>query len=163
MRLSRAIRSVAVLEAFKGSLVLLAGLGILSLVHRNVHNVAVELILHAHLNPASHYPNIFLDAVNQLTDSKLWLYAFAAASYASLRLMEAYGLWYAKAWAEWLAALSGALYVPIELFELYRSATWLGLALLLVNLFVVAIMLQAVRSRRKVLTRNAVSQETPSK
>ncbi|NDH52090.1 MAG: DUF2127 domain-containing protein [Betaproteobacteria bacterium] len=70
-----------------------------------------------------------------------------AAAYCGIRLAEAYGLWYAKAWAEWLAALSGAIYLPIELFELYQGATWLGLAVLLLNVLVVAIMLLAVRSR----------------
>ena len=149
MRLSRAVRSVAVLEALKGVLVLLAGLGILSLAHRNLDDVAAKLILHAHLDPASHYPSIFRDAVTHLTDSTLWLYALGAATYACFRLFEAYGLWYAKAWAEWLAALSAGLYVPIEVFGLYHRASWLGLALLLVNLLVVALMLQALRRPRE--------------
>jgi len=116
MRSSSAIRSVAVLEAFKGVVVMLAGLGILSLVHRNLQDVAANLILHAHLNPASHYPSIFLDTIHDLNNSKLWRYSAGAASYVSLRFIEAYGLWYTKLWAEWLAALSGAFYVstPIE-------------------------------------------------
>jgi len=144
-----AIRSVALLEAFKGLLVLLGGLGILALFHRNVHDAAVELIRHAHLNPASHYPTIFLDAASQISDSRLWLYALGAACYSSLRLAEAYGLWLSKAWAEWLAASSGAIYVPFEFVELVRTSSLLSLLILTVNLLVVVLMLQALRNRTR--------------
>ena len=155
MRLSDAIRSVAILEALKGLVVLLAGLGLISLVHHNVQEVAAHWIEHAHLNPASHYPRIFLDAASRLTDPKLWLYAAGAAIYAGVSLLEAYGLFRARPWAEWLAALSGGLYVPIELFELYKRVSWPGLLLLVVNLLVVALVLQAVCLRKK-YGRNAV-------
>ena len=80
MRLSSALRSVAVLEAFKGALVLLTGLGLLSLVHRDVHDMAAQLIRHAHLNPASRYPRIFLDLAAHLDDSRMWLLALGAAA-----------------------------------------------------------------------------------
>ena len=151
MRLSSALRSVAILEAFKGALVLLTGLGLLSFVHRDVHDMAAQLIRHAHLNPASRYPRIFLDLAAHLDDSRMWLLSLGAAAYACLRFVEAYGLWYAKAWAEWLAALSGGLYVPIEIFELFVSPSWLGLSVMLVNLLVVALMVKAVRLRRQAL------------
>jgi uncharacterized membrane protein (DUF2068 family) len=145
MRLSEAIRSVAVFEAAKGLLVLIAGFGLLSLVHRDVHALAVQLIAHAHLNPAARYPHIFLDAANHLSDSSLVLYALGAGAYACMRLVEAYGLWLGRGWAQWLAALSSGLYVPVELFELDKHATWLGLGILMVNLAIVVIMLRSVR------------------
>ena len=126
---------------------MLAGFGLLSLVHRDLHALAAQLLVHAHLNPASRYPHIFLDAATHLSDSSLALYAIGAGVYACVRLVEAYGLWFARSWAKWLAALSGGLYVPVELIELYRHATWLGSGVLLVNLLIVAIMLQSVRLR----------------
>jgi len=148
VRLSEAVRVVAIFEAAKGALILLAGLGLLSLVHRDVHALAAQLIAHAHLNPASRYPHIFLDAANHLSDSSLTLYAVGAAAYACVRLVEAWGLWFARSWAEWLAALSGGLYVPVELVELYKHASWLGLGVLLFNLAVVVLMVRTVSLRR---------------
>ena len=85
----------------------------------------------------------------------MWLLAIGAAAYACLRLVEAYGLWYEKAWAEWLAALSGGLYVPIEIFELFVNPGWLGLSVMVVNLLVVALMVKAVRLRRQAGRRSA--------
>ena len=118
--------------------------------------MAAQLIRHAHLNPASRYPRIFLDLAAHLDDSRMWLLALGAAAYACLRFVEAYGLWYEKAWAEWLAALSGGLYVPIEIFELFVSPSWLGLSVMVVNLLVVALMVHAVRLRRQALPQNAM-------
>lgn len=141
MRLSKGLRTVALLEATKGALVLLVGLGLLSLVHHDVQRIGERLISHAHLNPASHYPRIFLNLASQLTDTRLWLMAAAAAGYSLLRFFEAYGLWYARRWAQWFAAISGGVYIPFELLELYKDVSWLSLGLLTLNLAIVAIML----------------------
>lgn len=148
MRSSDAVRAVALFEAAKGALVLVAGFGLVALVHRDAHALAASVIAHAHLNPASRYPRIFLDAVDRVGDGRLLLLAAGAGLYALFRLVEAYGLWRARPWAEWLAALSGAIYLPLELVGLWRDATWLGAAVLLVNALIVAVMLDAVRRRR---------------
>lgn len=148
MHSSEAVRAVAVFEAAKGVLVLVAGFGLLSLLHRDAHALGAQVIAHAHLNPAARYPRIFLDAVDKLSDQRLLMLAAGAGLYASFRLVEAYGLWRARPWAEWLAALSGAVYLPFEAIGLWRDATWLGLGVLLVNALVVAIMADAVRRRR---------------
>ncbi len=144
MRLSSALRTVALLEAAKGALVLLVGFGLLSLIHQDVQQFAERLVTHAHLNPASRYPRIFLDMANRVTDGRLVLLAAGAALYAGVRFIEAYGLWRARPWAEWFAALSGAIYVPFEVLELYRRVTWLSVGAVVVNLSIVAVMLYCV-------------------
>jgi len=65
------VRGIAIIEAIKGLLVLLVGFGLLSLAHRDVEQFAAELVRHAHLNPASHYPHIFIEAATMATDSRL--------------------------------------------------------------------------------------------
>ncbi len=136
-------------EAFKGLVVLLAASGLLALVHRDLNDLAGRLVSYAHLNPAAHYPHIFLDAVSQLQQPRLLWLAAGAALYAAVRLAEAYGLWTDRAWAEWLAALSGGLYVPIEIAELLHRPTGLGAAVLAVNVAVVAVMVKALLQRRQ--------------
>lgn len=56
----RTVQIVALFEGAKGALVLLTGLGLLALIHRNVHQVAEQLVRHLHFNPARQYPRIFL-------------------------------------------------------------------------------------------------------
>ncbi len=139
------VRAVAIFEAAKGTLVLLAGLGLLTLLHRDVEDLAERLVRASHLNPASHYPQIFMDAASRVTDTHLWLMAGAAALYTTVRGVEAYGLWLERRWAEWFALISGGLYIPVEVYELWHRATWIKLAVLAANLAVVLYMAYALR------------------
>ena len=148
MRLSQGIRTVAALEAAKGLVVLLTGFGLFSLLHRDVQHVAEMLVTHAHLNPASHTPRIFLEYAGKLDDTRLLQLAGAALAYSVVRLVEAYGLWFSRAWGEIFAAASGAIYVPFELRELVHRPSLLGFCLLAVNLAVVAFMLYSLRRRK---------------
>lgn len=148
MRLSQGIRTVAAIEAAKGLVVLLTGFGLFALVHRNVQQLAEALVAHAHLNPASHTPRVFLDYAGKLDDAHLMQLAAAALAYSAVRLVEAYGLWYERSWGEGLAAASGAVYLPFELRELVHRPSLLSAGLLIVNLAVVAFMIYSLRQRR---------------
>jgi uncharacterized membrane protein (DUF2068 family) len=127
-------------EFFKGLVVLLAGFGVLSLVHRDVWDVAESFLEWLNVDPDTRYAKVFLNLADQVTDTKLWAVALVAAAYSSLRFIEAYGLWGEKAWAEWLALISGAIYLPFEVYELARRPDWIRLTILVVNLAVVLFM-----------------------
>ena len=141
------VRAVAVYEGIKGVLVLAVASG-LTLVHKDVHAIAMRLVEHAHLDPAAKYPSIFLAAAAHLQDMRLLLLASAALGYVAIHFAEAYGLWHRRAWAEVLAAGSAAIYLPFELYELVRRTTALRLSLLVANTAVVVLMLLALRRRR---------------
>jgi len=151
-----AVRLIALFEAFKGVLVLLVGTGVIALRHKGVYDVALSLLEHAHLNPASRYPHIFLDAASDLQNTRLVVLAAGAACYSALRFVEAYGLLFARGWAEMLAALSGAIYLPFEIAGLLEHRTLLHAGMLLANLVVVvAIMLYALVRKRRALQSKA--------
>ena len=129
---------------------LLAASGLLALVHRNLNDLAAQLVAYSHLNPASKYPHIFLDAVSHLQERRLVWLAVGAATYAVFRLVEAYGLFWERAWAEWLAVVSGGVYVPVEIVELVRKPSLLGFVVLAINVAVVAVMARALMQRRRI-------------
>jgi uncharacterized membrane protein (DUF2068 family) len=132
---------VAVFEAAKGLLVLLAGFGLLSLVHRDAQHAAETIVRHLHLNPARHYPRVFIQAAGGVGSSRLWLLAGGAFAYSLVRFIEAYGLWRLRPWAEWLAIIAGGLYLPVEVYELLRRPTQLKGGILVGNLAIVAYLL----------------------
>jgi uncharacterized membrane protein (DUF2068 family) len=132
------LRVVAVFEGAKGGLVLITGFGLLAFIHRDLHNAAEEVVRHLHLNPARHYPRIFLDAAARVTDTQLWLLALAAFLYAVVRFIEAFGLWHRKRWAAWFGVLSGGVYIPVELIGVARRLSWVKVGILSVNLAIVA-------------------------
>ena len=92
-----------------------------------------EAVRRRHLNPAHHYPEIFIRAAGRLEDSRLVWLASGAFAYAAFRLVEAFGLWHERPWAEWLAIVSAGLYLPVEVFELWKHASILGALLLIGN------------------------------
>jgi uncharacterized membrane protein (DUF2068 family) len=150
MTTATGLRAVAIYEAAKGTLVLVAGFGLLSLVPQDVQYFAEQLISHLHLNPAKGYPRIFIDAASHVTSTRLWLFAGFALGYAAIRWIEAYGLWMGRRWAEWFAVLSGAIYVPAEVYGLLRHVTWTKVLLLTVNVCIVVYLIQVLsRSRRR--------------
>jgi uncharacterized membrane protein (DUF2068 family) len=147
MRSSSGVRVVAGIEALKGLLVLAAGFGVLALVHHPAQAVAERLVQRLHLNPAHHYPRVFLDALGGVTDTQLRWLAAGAGAYALVRFIEAYGLWRARRWAEWFAVVSGGIYVPFELYELTQGVTGLKLAALGINLAIVGYLARVLARR----------------
>jgi uncharacterized membrane protein (DUF2068 family) len=143
------LRMVALYELAKGLLVLLLGLGLLAFLHRDVQEVAEELLLHLHLNPASRIPGIFIRLVDKVSSIDMWFLALGALTYASIRIAEGYGLWYDRAWAEWLGVASGLIYVPFEIYELAKGVTMLKLATFALNILVVAVLADALWRRRR--------------
>ena len=121
---AKGLRFVALFEAAKGGIVLVVGFGLLSLIHKDAQDLAERFVAHLHLNPASHYPRIFIQAAADLDDARLWLFAAFAFIYAMFRFVEAYGLWCVRRWAEWVALVSGGIYLPVEVYELFQRVTW---------------------------------------
>jgi uncharacterized membrane protein (DUF2068 family) len=134
------LRAVASLEALKGIMVLLLGLGLLRLLHKNAETVAEDLLIHFHINPDMRLSHALLNAADRITDARLWGIAAAAAVYALVRFVEAWGLWWRRVWAEWFAILSGALYLPWEILKVSERPNALHLALLFCNVSIVGYM-----------------------
>jgi len=148
------LRAVAIVEAAKGLLVLAVGLGLFSLMHRDLQAIAEHIVERFHLNPASRYPQIFLDLSGKVGDSKLQLLALGALGYSTLHLIEAYGLWLQRRWAEWLAVAVAGVYIPIEIYELWERVTWIRISLLAINVAIVAYLAGVLWRTRHAATAN---------
>ena len=119
------LRLVATFEAAKGLIVLAVGLGLFQLIHRDVEAGAERLVRNLHFNPASHYPRVFLEAAGR-HDAHLRLLAVGAFIYALVRFIEAFGLWGERRWAEWFGAMSGGIYLPLEIYTLWERSPGRG-------------------------------------
>jgi uncharacterized membrane protein (DUF2068 family) len=149
------VRVVAVVEAAKGLLVLAVGVSLFSLVHRDVEALAEHIVRVFHLDPASGTPSVFIDLAAHLTSGRLQLLALGALLYSTVRLVQAWGLWRFARWAEWLTVVAGGMYIPVELYELWKSVTWPKLVLLAVNLAVVAYLARVLWESRRSLSAGA--------
>lgn len=137
----KGVRTVATVEFTKGIIVILAGLGVFSMRHKDLWGVTESLLEFFHLNPHRHYVGVFIALIDRVGDVRLWKIATVAAVYVTLRFVEAYGLWNIRPWAEWLAFASGAIYIPFEAADLIRRPTWFRLLIIVVNVGIVLYML----------------------
>ena len=134
----KALRAIAVFEAVKGLGALALSLGLLALVHADLRSVIVNLIGTVGMDPEAHYPGMLLHYVDVFTETSKVPLVLVVAAYITVRLTEAWGLWFARPWGEWLGALSGALYVPLEVRHLLLKQNWTSVLVLSFNVAVVA-------------------------
>ncbi|MEI6218831.1 MAG: DUF2127 domain-containing protein [bacterium] len=148
-KVEKGLRGVAVFEASKGIIVLIAGLGVLSLIHHDLQKAAEHLVARLHLIPTKHTARIFIELANDMNDTRLRLLALFAAIYSIIRFIEAYGLWFGQRWAEWFAVISGGVYIPVEIVSLSHGFSWWKIATLALNLLVVGYIGHVLLSSRK--------------
>jgi uncharacterized membrane protein (DUF2068 family) len=135
------LRGVALFEAGKGMLAILAAIWIFTLRRKDMKEVAERLleVLHKvlHINPDRHFFQMIQRSLGGLTHSGLHVIALLILLYAAIRFVEATGLWLGKEWAEWFALISGAAYMPFEIYELARRPTWFKGGILAINALIV--------------------------
>jgi uncharacterized membrane protein (DUF2068 family) len=145
----RALRAIALFEAIKGIAALAAVFGVIDLMHHDVRHLALELIGHFGLKPADHYPTILLHYADLLPGANMRALLLLASGYILLRLLEAYGLWNDRAWGEWLCALSGGLYLPLEASHLLHRPSGINAAVLAGNALMVCFLGYQLWRRRQ--------------
>ncbi len=136
----RGLRTVAIIEATKGVLVLLAAFGFFEIIRHklDLDAVAGNLLYFFHVNPNLRISHVVMRLAGRVMDANVLTVLTIATLYSSLRFIESYGLWRQRVWAEWLAIISGAIYLPYEAYKLVRRPTAIHWAVLLINIVVVA-------------------------
>lgn len=139
----RSFRWVAVLEVIKGIAVCLVALAAVVAVSQGIGEAAGLMALWWPTAPSS--GGILPWMVDSLTGIPMWAIAGGATAYGLMRFAEAYGLWFGHRWATWLGAVSGALFLPVEVAELIREATWTVAMIFAVNTAVVGYLVVNLR------------------
>ncbi len=86
-----------------------------------------------------------MDRLFAVPTGRLYLYGAAIALYALINGIEAFGLWRARRWAEYLTLIETAVFLPIEIHELFVRVSPLKIITLVLNLAVVIYLLFAHR------------------
>jgi uncharacterized membrane protein (DUF2068 family) len=150
------LRAVATFEATKGFLALILAVILISVRHR-MEDLAEELLYHLHIGFDQKWAQALLHGASDLSDMRVLTVLAVALAYATVRFVEAWGLWYRRVWAEWFALLSGTLYLPIEILKVRQHYHWLPIAVLAINLTIVLYMLEIrvreMREHRKSVAR----------
>jgi len=133
----QALRSVALVEFAKGAVVVAAAL---SLYWLDPSDVADAFLNFLHISPDHHVAHLLFSLADRLSDITIWHVVVGACCYSGLRFTEAYGLWRERAWAEWIALISGAIYLPVEIRLMFQRTSLLHVSVFLINVAIVVFM-----------------------
>ena len=98
---------------------------------------------------ATHFDRRWADRVIAWWSSQptnhLHVIAIVAFLYAALFVTEGLGLWEEQRWAEYLTVIATLSFVPFEVYELIRRQTAPRIAALVINVVIVAYLIQQLR------------------
>ncbi|WAI88531.1 hypothetical protein SC65A3_02006 [Psychrobacter sp. SC65A.3] len=146
---SESIKAVAIYEVVKGIGALLGALALWSW-HTDLE--------HWLITATASWQQVFGQLLAPQVDSavriaqmasKNWsVFLLLIFAYASLRFVEAYGLWQDKTWAYWFGVLGYGIFIPIELYYLIVSPfDWFKLTILVSNIIIVIVVYRNMKRK----------------
>lgn len=142
----RSLRAIALFEAGKGVLALLAGAGLLIAGPDALRRWTGDAMSALHLVPATGMRPGILD---RITPDTVDIAIAVIVSYALMRLLEGWGLWRHRVWASWLGCIGAAVYLPFEVYALWRHPDWLTWGVFLLNLLIVVVLARDIARRKR--------------
>ncbi|WP_227431113.1 DUF2127 domain-containing protein [Psychrobacter sp. I-STPA6b] len=146
---SKSIKMVAIYELLKGVGALFGAVA-LWLWHQNINSWLMSLSNTWHY----YFGQLLLNQVNEVIHlaenaSRHWLAGVVLiVGYASIRFLEAYGLWKDKIWAYWFSVLGYGLFIPIELYYLITGVfDWFKLAIFVLNVVIVIVVYRNMKRK----------------
>jgi uncharacterized membrane protein (DUF2068 family) len=140
---------IAAFKVAQALLFLAIGVGALKLLHKDVGDVISQLADHLRFNPESRLIIFIMDKASLINDRLLRRIGEMGFIYAALDLTEGIGLYFEKAWAEYLTLAITASFLPWEVFEIFRRLTLIRVGLLAANALVLFYLLKLVIERKR--------------
>ncbi|MFZ5657718.1 MAG: DUF2127 domain-containing protein [Pseudomonadota bacterium] len=142
---AHAVRWVAVFEAAKGMLGIVVAVAVLSIGPEALSRGWKALLRALHLS-TDRGAGAWL--AERITIDNVSLAAAIAVVYASIRFIEAWGLWHRRRWASWLGCIGAAIYLPFDVLALVQVPGAITLSILGINLLIVGVLWHDLRRHR---------------
>jgi uncharacterized membrane protein (DUF2068 family) len=145
----RGLRLIAAFKLLKGFALLAVGIGALRLLHKDVAEILEHWINMFRVDPHNHFINRLLEKLSILDDRRLKEVSVGTFIYSAIFFTEGIGLALGKRWAEYFTIITTASFLPLEIYELVKHVSAGKMFALLINLAVVAYLVNEVRTSRK--------------
>ncbi|MBI1823699.1 MAG: DUF2127 domain-containing protein [Nitrospirae bacterium] len=126
----------------KGILLILISVKGMSLLNRDLHQVVDQLISQFNLDVDRSVIAITLKKARMINGHLLFIISVALFLYGVLDLVEAYGLYLRKRWAEYLTVFATALFIPFEIYEVLEKITLIRSGALILNILIVIFLIR---------------------
>lgn len=138
---------IGLFKLVKGIGLLILGLGLLRLLHRDVAEVAQHWIDVLRVDPDNRFVHRALLKIFNVTPKQLKELSAGTFLYSAIFLTEGFGLLARKHWAEYMTLISTALFIPLEVYEIHRHFTMVKLGVTVVNVAIVWYLAMRVKRR----------------
>jgi uncharacterized membrane protein (DUF2068 family) len=138
---------IGLFKLFKGITLLIAGFGLLKLLHRDAAEVAEHWIEVLRVDPDNRFVHRALLKIFNVTPKQLKELSAGTFVYSAIFLTEGVGLLAKKHWAEYMTLISTGLFIPLEVYEMYRHFTIVKVAVTVVNVGIVWYLAKRVKRR----------------
>ncbi len=139
----RVLKLIALFRLSKALLLILAGAGVLQLLHPGTA-ARVREWMEAFPFAVKYHPERMLNS-----SERIELAAAASLAYAALFTVEGIGLWMLKDWAEYLTIIATTSFIPFEVWEIVKRVTALRVALVISSIaIVIYLILRLTREHR---------------
>jgi uncharacterized membrane protein (DUF2068 family) len=146
----RGLLYIGIFKLAKSIFFFFVGMGAFHLLHKDLNDEAQHLASTLlRYEPEGRLTALIMENVQLIDPRRLREIGFFTFAYSVLALIEGYGLMREKVWAEYLTLSITVMFLPWELFELVRHASWMRLSLLLINLAVLAYLLWILERKKK--------------
>lgn len=149
-RVPLVIRLIATGKLVKGAGFLVLAVCLGRLVHApDVEAWVAAFLDHIHIDPDGRHAQRAIAWISSMPHQRLVAVAAGAYAWSVLYLIEGFGLWFDRPWAEWLTTIGTALFIPVEAIHLWHKPT-IGIAVVLaINLAVTAYLGRRLWLRRR--------------
>lgn len=133
----RVIFLIAFFKLLKAVLLAIVAVGALSLVNRDIAEEVGKWLAVVHVDPDNRYIQKLMTKLTTLDPRKLEAIGAGTFVYAAIFTIEGIGLLMKKRWAEYLTAVTTALLIPLEIYEIFLRLRIPRFVLLVVNIAIV--------------------------
>lgn len=147
-RSRRGLLLIGLLKLLKGLALLVAGIGVLSLLHRDAAETVRHWIEYIRIDPRDHWIDHLLGKVAGVSPRTLRHLGIGTLLYAAVFCTEGAGLLLGKHWAEYMTAGVTTSFLPIELYELIVHPSAVKAIVIALNVAVVVYLVLEIRKER---------------
>lgn len=129
---------IAAFKLLKGLALLAVGFGALHLINKDLDVVMEHWVSFFRVDQNNHVIHGLIERFTNLDDRKLRQLSVGTFFYSAMLLTEGVGLALRQRWAEYFTIIATSSFIPLELYEIFKHVTLMKVALLFVNVAVVA-------------------------
>jgi len=139
---------IALFKLLKGVLLLIVAFGALRMLHRDISSAVIHWVDLLRIDPDNRFIHKIIVKSFGIGEKQLRAISAGTFFYAGILLTEGVGLLMKKHWAEWFTVISTAVFIPLEIYEMFHRFTPVRVGVFLLNIAIVWYLVNRIRQHK---------------